>query len=550
MKKLYTFSFILFLVLNNLSLKLHAEPLNVFCLPPVNLFVQDITEDAVQLTWFSNDSIQSHTLRIRELGNPIWTYYEGIAESTLIINDLLGCTKYEAQVQGICNNGEESVYTISTIFETEGCCEMPAFLEGTVLSSSSIFLIWPETPDALTYTVEYKKSSESNWSQVLVEFNEFLLEDLDECSSYDFHVLTICESGLVSDFTPDYTFSTPCGNCTQLNYCITGNKNSNSEWIEQVTFGDINNISGSDPLGYGDYTGIYSTTVVQNSSYELYLKPGFTFTYSEWFRAWIDYDQNGKFEPEEEIFNAGMASPNPVLGEVVIPEDAAIGWTRMRIGMRFVGEPFACASEGSFTFGEYEDYCIYIEDDISPCDLGIELALENVGFTTAAFSWNTLEDALAYNIRYKKVEDAEWDYLSGIDTMIFIDELDECTDYLVEIRGVCPTDTSMYTSTLEFKTECSMVAIQEIEGLDFLQVNPNPFYSNVTLDIEINRSLDLQVQILDLQGRKLYSDQYNDLNAGSHQFSLDNLSGMPPGIYILALQTGKESIARKLIKAE
>jgi hypothetical protein len=533
-----------------LSSNMRAASSNQVCLPPFNLFTQDVTESAVQLTWFSSDSVAYHNLRIREIGSPSWTNYEEIQDVTFIINDLLACTQYEAQVQAICFNGEESVFTISTVFETEGCCEMPAFIEGTILSSTSLFLIWPESTDAISYTVEYKKSSETNWTQALVSFNELLLEDIEECTSYDVHVLTICESGLVSEFTQDYSFATPCGACTQLNYCSTGFKNSFSEWIEQVTFGDIDNISGSDPSGYGDYTGIYSTVVVQNSSYEIYLKPGYTFNYSEWFRAWIDYDQNGKFDADEEIFNAGMATPDPVLGEVVIPEDAAIGWTRMRVGMRFVGEPFACESEGNFSFGEYEDYCIYIEDDISPCDLGIEIALENVGFTTAAFTWSTLADALAYNIRYKKLEDSEWDYVSGIDTMIFIDELDECSDYVVEVRGVCPSDTSMYTSTLEFKTECSMVAVQEISGVDYLQLMPNPFYQQIMVEMELNRSMDLHLNLMNLQGQSIFRRQYLNLNTGRHSFEIDHLDNLAPGIYILALQNEDQRIVKKLIKAE
>lgn len=550
MKNLYPFGLLILFFINGFSANLQAESSKQVCLAPFNLFVQDVTENAVQLTWFSSDSAEYHTLRIRELGSPNWIYYEEISDLTLIINELLACTSYEAQVQANCFNGEESVYTISTVFETEGCCEMPAFIQGTLLSSTSIFLIWPEAPEAISYTLEYKLSSTSNWSQVLVEFNELHLKNLEECSSYDFHVLTICEGGSVSEFSQDYTYSTPCGSCTLLNYCFTGIKNSNSEWIEQVTFGDINNFSGSNPFGYGNYMGVYSTTLTQNSSYEIYLKSGSTFMYSEWFRAWIDYNQNGKFDPEEEIFNAGMATPNPVMGEVVIPEDAAIGWTRMRIGMRFAGEPFACESEGFFTFGEYEDYCVYIEDDISPCDLGIEISLENISFTSAAFSWSTLEDALAYNIRYKKTEDTEWEYVSGIDTMIFIDELEECTDYVVEVRGVCPIDTSMYTSTLEFKTECSMVAVQEIAGVDYLQIMPNPFYNQISVAMEINRSMVLQLNLLNLQGQSLYSKLYDQLLPGSYNLKFENLAELPPGVYLMTFQSERERIIKKIIKTD
>ena len=520
------------------------------CLSPFNLSVSSVTETGASLIWFSSDSSEYYNVRYRELGSPTWNLIENVSEKSINIWDLLSCVEYEAQVQTICFNTETSVFTLSVVFETDGCCESPTSISPMVLSESSVFVVWPEADKALSYTVEYKEFTEVNWTQLIVDFNEIQLKELAACKSYLIRVLTICENGTVSEFTPEYAFNTPCGACSDNNYCITGTKNSFSEWIDQVRIGDIDNTSGSNPGGYGDYTGVYSTNLKQDSTYEIYLKPGFNFNYSEWFAAWIDYNQDGEFSPEEEIFNAGMATPDPVSGDVYIPLDSELGWTRMRVGMRYISEPAPCDPQGTFTFGEYEDYCVFIEDDISPCDLGIQLDTAWVTTSSALLEWSFLEDALAYNIRYKKVEEANWNYLAEIDTTIFIEDLDQCEDYIVEVRGVCPTDTSMYTFGIEFSTDCPTSTQEIFTGIEVLNVMPNPFYQNFQISMELEYSMDLNISLYDLQGRKLRTESYFNQSAGAQNYQFNNLSGLAPGMYMVSIDNGKHRLTKKLIKSE
>jgi hypothetical protein len=61
------------------------------------------------------------------------------------------------------------------------------------------------------------------------------------------------------------------------------------------------------------------------------------------------------FADEEVLFSGN--SQGPLSGEIFIPPDAPEGNTRMRISMKWGGQPPSC---GSFSYGEVEDYTVSI----------------------------------------------------------------------------------------------------------------------------------------------------------------------------------------------
>ncbi len=149
----------------------------------------------------------------------------------------------------------------------------------------------------------------------------------------------------------------PCGGGND-DYCSGSGQDTEYEWIETVSFGGINNTSGSNG-GYGDFTS-QGTSVEQGSTYPIVLTPGFSSgAYDEYFQVWIDFNADGDFDDAGELaFDAGNTSTTAVNGSIAIPTSAAIGSTRMRVAMRWNEAPNGPC--GVFGFGEVEDYTVNI----------------------------------------------------------------------------------------------------------------------------------------------------------------------------------------------
>jgi hypothetical protein len=121
--------------------------------------------------------------------------------------------------------------------------------------------------------------------------------------------------------------------------------------------GAIDNSSNSNG-GYGNFTSL-STDLLVASDHTIRLTPGYSgFQFGEWFRVWIDLDQNGDLtDAGERVFDSGGTSNSAVEGTITIPASATPGPTRMRVSMRYNGAP-ASACTAEFAYGEVEDYCV------------------------------------------------------------------------------------------------------------------------------------------------------------------------------------------------
>ncbi len=141
-------------------------------------------------------------------------------------------------------------------------------------------------------------------------------------------------------------------------YCASSGTNTNYEWIENVIVGNVNNSSGNNN-GYADFTGLVAE-LTQGGSVAISLTPGFNNTvYSEVWRIWIDFNQDGDFDDNgETVFET--ESTTTVNGSIQVPMEASLGETRMRIAMKWGGIPTPCET---FSYGEVEDYTVSISED-------------------------------------------------------------------------------------------------------------------------------------------------------------------------------------------
>ncbi|MCI1187782.1 GEVED domain-containing protein [Hymenobacter sp. DH14] len=143
-----------------------------------------------------------------------------------------------------------------------------------------------------------------------------------------------------------------------VTYCASKGSSVAYEYVDLVQLGSINRTSGAN-AGYYDGTAL-STTVAAGSSQTISLSAGFTGTaYSEYFKVYIDYNQNGVFtDAGELVVNAAASSVATTRSfSFTVPTSAKSGNTRLRVVM---SDNSATTSCGSYSYGETEDYTLTI----------------------------------------------------------------------------------------------------------------------------------------------------------------------------------------------
>ena len=165
-------------------------------------------------------------------------------------------------------------------------------------------------------------------------------------------------------------------------YCTASATSINQayERIGRVQFANIDNTSNLTPassgVGYEDFTNI-TGTVQRGRSYPISVTVDNFDT--DQTAVWIDYDQDGVFAESEKTV---LTSTAVATGIVVLPANAKLGMTRMRVRVNYSAAPTAC---GTSTFGQVEDYTLNIEEF---------LAVSTVNKSTVSIYPNPFQDVL------------------------------------------------------------------------------------------------------------------------------------------------------------
>lgn len=130
-----------------------------------------------------------------------------------------------------------------------------------------------------------------------------------------------------------------------------------NEYVGRVQVGTIDNVTGcSQPLGYGDYTGLVAEMAIGTTHpITVFSGQGYTNTRCA---VWVDWNRDLDFtDVGETIALTAVSSMGPYVGTLIPPVDAALGPTRLRVRVALNDTPPPC---GATTYGEVEDYTINV----------------------------------------------------------------------------------------------------------------------------------------------------------------------------------------------
>jgi bacillolysin len=140
-------------------------------------------------------------------------------------------------------------------------------------------------------------------------------------------------------------------------YCTSQGGSQAYEYIDYVKLGSIARTSTADG---GYYNGTASSTsIAAGSSQTISFSAGFTGTaYTEYWKVYIDYNQNGVFTDTGELVVSGSSSSAATLTSTfTVPSTAKTGNTRLRVILSDASATTGC---GSYSYGETEDYTVSI----------------------------------------------------------------------------------------------------------------------------------------------------------------------------------------------
>lgn len=141
---------------------------------------------------------------------------------------------------------------------------------------------------------------------------------------------------------------------------------SGVEPITNVTFAGINNTT-TEVLGGANLESFCDIgTVVQGTTHQISLKGNTDgSSYTDDFRVFIDWNQNGNFSDTGESYYIGTITGSTgidsqtLIGNIAVPATATLGNTRMRVMKRWNADPTNPCQTGS-GYGQAEDYTINV----------------------------------------------------------------------------------------------------------------------------------------------------------------------------------------------
>ena len=347
-------------VFNSLNLIL-GECVSGDCPAPFSVADAPVPASPDRLITWSSIGSGPFEIQYRVQGELNWSSVSDIQDQSVTLSNLMFCSSYEYQVRTVCDTLFSDWSTLQ-YFTTDGCCVNPTYIDVTNTQNDLAVITWNPVLAASGYTILLIQGT-SVIGTYETDQTTITFDGLMACTPYTASVSSIC----VGNGSPveSVAFTTlGCASCQEVPTCVVGTNDASGEWIANVTVANINNNTASDG-GYGDYTEV-TTDLVVGQTYSIAITPGFGgFSYNEYSKAWLDWNGDGTWTDDELIFDPGQASTTTATGTFNVPNSALLGSARLRVGMTYYGVfgtgevPEPC---GSFSYGEFEDYCVTIID--------------------------------------------------------------------------------------------------------------------------------------------------------------------------------------------
>ncbi|WP_415328312.1 GEVED domain-containing protein [Chryseobacterium sp. MMS23-Vi53] len=243
----------------------------------------------------------------------------------------------------------------------------PANVQISSITMTSAVITWTADPTVANYVLRYRIPL-GTWTTVTnIIQNSFTLTGLMPCQTYEVQVAKQCPATTtIGAWSNVLTFS------TYLNYCAAGSTDTSMMHISNVTVtpsgGLPQMISNSGASNYTDYRPD-PTRKVQllvgsaNNSISVSKTWATAPSGSAAVGVWIDFNADGIFQDNEKLMSSPANTSSIATTFFTVPAIAFQTGANCGVAMRvIITQTINSSVCGSFTYGEVEDYGVYLSN--------------------------------------------------------------------------------------------------------------------------------------------------------------------------------------------
>lgn len=121
------------------------------------------------------------------------------------------------------------------------------------------------------------------------------------------------------------------------------------------------------------------------------------------------------------------------------------------------------------------------------------------------------------------------------------------TDYYAVVYGnnQVAFEGSNFGSLDRNEFSYDIVGIDEQKLFTDVNIFPNPAQDQLNVSLFLSQTNDVEIHISDMVGKMVYKNQFDDTAPGTRQFQI-NTSALQPGVYLMQVRAGNESVVRKI----
>lgn len=446
--------------------------LNVYVGPPAEI------ED-INYSYNYNPTIdppEGATLFLEKLcQNSDWTNYSFTVDASFS-----GVQRIYFMWRNDGSGGTQPPAAIDNISITPVTCAKPAFLTANVIDTTLV-LSWLAITSADSYSILYKKSSDSIYIECSSPYNYLEINDFQYGTSYDWKVRSNCADDEYS-FWSESTFQTLAPNAHLPYYYGFEDSTENANWLffnedttNRWTIGNATSNGGESALyisNDGGISNIYTANVGRIASYwacrDFYIPDNYS-TYS------ISFDFKGMGETVSgtlydymqvfwgpAVVPYGNAIPD---GAVQLGDDLNLvsEWTNYRFvlseqhGLLRLYFRWRTDSYGGTNPPAAVDN-IVIEG--STCQVPIYLSTSEVMDSTANVAWYPAVPSASYVLAYKTEEDSLFTEVAVSTNSYHLADLMPATNYVWKVRTLCSeNEESIWAEDQMFTTHAPLARL-------------------------------------------------------------------------------------------
>lgn len=226
----------------------------------------------------------------------------------------------------------------------------------------------------LIYQWQSAPSSSGPWTNISGATSTSYSTSMSTTGTTYYRLVTTCINSVISSYSSAVSYTSTGGQCECGIYPMIYSYFTGDEEITSVTVGSMTNTSNCSTLApgpgslvqqYGNYTGSVSGPSVNQGDVVNFSLTQTTcgWYYNNIFQIFVDFNQDGDFlDAGEFVYNqpAAVNGNQTVTGSFLVPANATLGTTRMRIVNAESGPTSTNYAHSQYYWGETEDYCFTV----------------------------------------------------------------------------------------------------------------------------------------------------------------------------------------------